>query len=330
MTGDSESLPLPWQTEHWQRLFQQCELQQLPHALLLAGPPAVGKRRFAAALVAMLLCRQPAASGLACGACRSCLLRIAGTHPDAHWVAPEDAGKIIKIDQVRAVVNFVAQTAQQGGRKVIVVEPAEAMNRSAANALLKTLEEPAGDAFLVLITDAPGRLLPTIRSRCQRLDFPVPPLAAVQVWLQPRAANDDALATAIAEAGGRPLLASALLGGAESGQRGEMAADLAAVLASELSVTALAERWQKLAWLELLEWLGSRVAAAVRTKLGAVVALDACVARLATADADALFALDDLLRERVNQTRSGSNPNTQLAIEAILFSACDAVNKKSR
>jgi DNA polymerase-3 subunit delta' len=258
-------------------------------------------------------------------------LRSAGTHPDSQWIAPEEIGKMIKIDQVRMVVDFVAQTAQQGGRKVVVVEPAEAMNRSAANALLKTLEEPSGAAFLVLISDAPGRLLPTIRSRCQRIDFPTPSLAAVRDWLRPRASSDVALDAALAEAAGQPMLASTLLDGVESGQqRRELATQLDEVLAGKVSALALAERWQQLAWLELLEWLSTRIAGAVRTKLAGMPALDAAVARLANADVEALFSLSDLVRERLNQTRSGSNPNIQLAIEIILFSACEAVNKKTR
>lgn len=326
----AESLPLPWQTGPWQRLRQQLELQQLPHALLLAGPPAVGKRRFASALCAMLLCLEPEPpSGVACGRCRACLLRLAGTHPDAHWIAPEESGKMIKIDQVRTVVEFVAQTAQQGGRKVVVLEPAEAMNRSSANALLKTLEEPAGAATLILLADAPGRLLPTIRSRCQRIDFPVPPEAEVRHWLQARAADPAALDAAIQDAGGRPMLASTLLDGAEGDQRREWAAEFEQVLAGRLSVATLAERWQQLPWAGLLEWLTTRVAAAVRTRLAGVPAPDGAVRQLAAADAEALFALDDHLRERLNQVRGGGNPNVQLALEVLLFNACEAVNKKS-
>jgi DNA polymerase III subunit delta' len=325
-----ESLPLPWQAAPWQRLSQQIEARQLPHALLLAGPPAVGKRRFASALAATLLCLEPAsASGVACGQCRSCLLRVAGTHPDAHWIAPEESGKMIKIDQVRAVVEFVAQTAQQGGRKVVVLEPAEAMNRSSANALLKTLEEPAGAATLILLSDAPGRLLPTIRSRCQRIDFPVPPEAEVRQWLQARTVDAAALDVAIVEAGGRPMLASALLDGAEGEQRRELAAEFEQVLAGRVSIATLAERWQQLPWAGLLEWLATRVAAAVRTRVAGVPAPDGAVRQLAAADAEALFALDDHLRDRLNQVRGGGNPNVQLALEVFLFGACEAVNKKS-
>lgn len=326
----ADGLPLPWQMEHWQRLLKQIAAQQLPHALLLAGPPAVGKRNFATALGATLLCLAPGVdTGVACGQCRTCLLRRAGTHPDAHWLAPEETGKMIKIDQIRAVVEFVAQTAQQGGRKVIVLEPAEAMNRSSANALLKTLEEPAGAASLILISDAPGRLLPTIRSRCQRIDFPVPPQAAVREWLHARVGDAERLDIAIAEAGGRPMLASTLLDGVESDQRRELATEFEQALAGRLSIATLAERWQQLSWLVLLEWLATRVAAALRTQLAGMPALDGAVARLAQADAEALFALNDHLRDRLNQARNGSNLNPQLAIEVILFTACEAVNKKS-
>lgn len=326
----ADCLPLPWQAGHWQRLVRLIEQQQLPHALLLAGPPEVGKRRFAGALGAALLCLQPRSDdGGACGSCRGCLLRLAGTHPDAQWLAPEEAGKMIKIDQVRSVVDFVAQTAQQGGRKVVVLEPAESMNRSSANALLKTLEEPAGAATLILIADAPGRLLPTIRSRCQRLDFPVPPAPAVQAWLAARAADPAALDAALAEAGGRPLLASRLLDGVEQGQRGELAREFEQLLTGRLSVAALADRWQAHAWSFLLEWLATRVAAALRTRLAGMPAPDAAVTCLAQANADALFALGDQLQALAASARSGNNLNTQLALEVFLFRACEAVDGKT-
>src|SRR5690606_21599578 len=125
------------------------------------------------------------------------------------WLAPEEAGKAIRIDQVRAGVEAMGQTAQQGGMKLLVMEPAEAMNRAAANALLKTLEEPAGSALIVLVADAPAQLLPTIRSRCQQLLFPLPTGEQSRQWLATFAHDAEAVAAALAEAGGRPLAARA-------------------------------------------------------------------------------------------------------------------------
>ena len=326
---DFISQTLPWQSAQWQRIQQQVEAERLPHALLLAGPQAVGKRTFARALTAHLLCAAPQ-YGAACGACKSCQLLMAQAHPDAYWLAPEEAGKAIKIDQVRDLVERVVQTAQQGGRKVAVIAPAEAMNRNAANALLKTLEEPAGSTLLVLISDAPGRLLPTIRSRCQRLDFPVPARADVHQWLQPQAASIERLEQALIEAEGRPLQVRDLLTGEDAAIRRELDDELAAVLNRQLPVLAAADRWKQREWMALLYWLESRLVRALRTQMASQPASNSAVAQLAQVPAVALFGLLDQLRALLNQTLAGTNPNQQLALESFLFNTCDVLNKKSR
>jgi DNA polymerase-3 subunit delta' len=107
----------------------------------------------------------------------------AGSHPDNFVLEPEEADKPIKVDQVRELVAFVVQTAQLGGRKVVLIEPVEAMNVNASNALLKSLEEPSGDTVLLLVSHQPSRLLPTIKSRCQQVACPQPSLAQSQAWL---------------------------------------------------------------------------------------------------------------------------------------------------
>ncbi len=319
--------PLPWQAGLWQRLARQREAGQLPHALLLAGPEGVGKRRFAQALGAALLCQSPR-EGMACGDCRACGLVRAGTHPDWFWLAPEERGKAIKIDQVRELVEAMAQTAQQGGRKLAVLAPAEAMNRNAANALLKTLEEPSGSAVLMLITDSPARLLPTIRSRCQRLEFPVPPLSDSTAWLEPLAGDAQRLALALSEAGQRPLLARQLLDGDGLEQRRALAGALVAVLSGRASPLALAEQWQQQDWETLLEWLQARLAQAIRTRTAGEVADEMALALASVAPA-MLFRFGDRLQALLRHSRAGGNPNRQLALETFLMDLCDAVNGKS-
>ena len=169
----------PWQQSLWQQLAGR---SQHAHAYLLHGPAGIGKRALAERLMARLLCLSP--SGLdACGSCKSCHLLAAGTHPDNFVLEPEEADKPIKVDQVRELVDFVVQTAQLGGRKVVLLEPAEAMNLNAANALLKSLEEPSGNTVLLLISHQPSRLLPTIKSRCVQQACPLPSEAMSLAWL---------------------------------------------------------------------------------------------------------------------------------------------------
>ena len=169
----------PWQDSLWQQMAGRA---QHAHAYLLHGPAGIGKRALAERLMASLLCKQPV--GLeACGSCKSCSLLAAGSHPDNYILEPEEADKAIKVDQVRELVNFVVQTAQLGGRKVVLVEPVESMNVNAANALLKSLEEPSGNTILLLVSHQSSRLLPTIRSRCVQQACPLPSEVMSLEWL---------------------------------------------------------------------------------------------------------------------------------------------------
>lgn len=158
----------PWQAPAWAQVRAMIGAGRLPHALLLTGPPGSGKADFAAALAALLLC--PDAGGeQACGRCRSCALFAAGTHPDLLQVAPEDGGVQIRVDQVRAATDFAGLSLQLAPRKVILLRPADAMNTAAANALLKTLEEPPGATVLLLLASRAAALPATVLSRCTRL-----------------------------------------------------------------------------------------------------------------------------------------------------------------
>ena len=163
---------------------------RLPHALLIQGPGGWGEEHVAAALAADIM-NLPAGSAAH---------NVA--HPDLRWLAPEDG--VIKIDAIRALIDFLMQTPQLAGRKIAVVASAERMNLNAANALLKTLEEPPPDSFVVLVTGAPERLLPTVRSRCQRIAVhPVPP-AEVLAWLAQADADPQWAGHLAVEYGGAP------------------------------------------------------------------------------------------------------------------------------
>ncbi len=201
MTTDTEPL-YPWQEAQFRHLTKLCVDNRLPHALLLSGPTHVGKAHFTQHLVQYLLCRTPA--DLACGSCDTCLLVKAGTHPDNRQIGLVDS-KQIKVEQIRDIRDWESQTANQGGRKVCVIKPAETMNHQAANALLKSLEEPSPGTILILITHQAARLLPTIRSRCHRVDFHLPPAKEAGTWLRARHELQMDAETLLEMAGGSPL-----------------------------------------------------------------------------------------------------------------------------
>ncbi len=205
---------LPWQTE-----FARAQLAgraTWPHALLLDGPRGIGKRALAMNLARSLLCEAPQASGQACGVCPGCVYVAAGQHPDLRMVEPftvEDDGTVklldaIPVDAIRALTRWAQVTSHRGRAKVAVIVPAEAMNAAAANALLKTLEEPPPETFVMLVAHQPGRLPATIRSRCRRVAAPRADAVAAQAWLTAQGvANAGSL---LGQAGGAPLVAAAL------------------------------------------------------------------------------------------------------------------------
>jgi DNA polymerase-3 subunit delta' len=142
---------------------------RVPHAYLFAGPPGVGKRTAAVALALALACPTGSAEGLGCGTCETCRRIEGGLHPDVLTFAPE--GPWLLVEQAQAIIAVARSGPHEARARVIVLEDAERMNPNAANALLKTLEEPAPRTHLVLLTTAPDRVLPTINSRTQRLRF---------------------------------------------------------------------------------------------------------------------------------------------------------------
>lgn len=212
MIADTEtsSIPYPWQQQAWQRMQLQISQDKTPHAILLSGQQGIGKLHFAESLADYLLCLSPKAD-LACGQCRSCQLRLAGTHPDKKWCMPDEPGKAIKIDQVRELSGFIAKTSQQGGKKVVLLGPVEQLNINSANALLKGLEEPAGDTILILVTHVLSGVMATIRSRCQLLPLASPSTDVALEWLQQLQVEDAS--TLLRLSGGAPLIAKNMVEG---------------------------------------------------------------------------------------------------------------------
>jgi DNA polymerase-3 subunit delta' len=178
---------------------------RMPHALLIHEAPGAGGEWLAAWAAQLVLCEAGAVAP--CGACRACRRVQAGQHPDLSWMRPLEDSRQIRIEQVRELGAELALTSHGGGYKVGIIAPADALNRFAANALLKTLEEPPAATLLVLVATQPSRLPPTIVSRCQRLRVRAPARSAASAWLTATrgAANWDAALDVLGEA---PLLAA--------------------------------------------------------------------------------------------------------------------------
>ncbi|MBF0255771.1 MAG: DNA polymerase III subunit delta' [Gammaproteobacteria bacterium] len=262
---------LPWQAQQWQQLQRAREQGRMPHALLLSGAAKTGKRQFAEALGQSLLCVSPRPEHLACGECPSCRLILGGTHADLAFLEPEEPGKQLKIDAIREFTGSEALSSQRGGFKIRIIDPADAMNRAAANALLKTLEEPSPNSLLLLISAQPGLLPATIRSRCQQINFPLPETEQALAWLGEQAAED--WRTLLSVAAGAPLKALELAAEGVMAQRSSLLEELLALLAGRADPIELAEAWSKRDVEQLLGWLASLLMDLMRLQLAVEASL---------------------------------------------------------
>jgi len=171
-----------WLSPETARLRRALTAGRLPHALLIHEAPGAGGEWLAGWAARMVLCTNAAEAP--CGRCASCARATQGQHPDLITVHPLEESTQIRIEQVRELASELTLTAHQGGYKVGILTPADSMNRFAANALLKTLEEPPPVTLLILVATQPSRLPATILSRCQRVRVRAPERAEAVAWLE--------------------------------------------------------------------------------------------------------------------------------------------------
>jgi DNA polymerase-3 subunit delta' len=310
MAAQPMSALAPWQQRVLDGALAALAEGRLGHALLFTGAPKMGKGRVAEMLARRLLCATPGADGLACGRCRGCQLYSAGTHPDLRTVTLELNEKTDKlrseivVEQVRELGAWFSLTPQMGGAQVALIHPAHAMNLNASNALLKTLEEPSRERYLLLVTDRPGRLPATIRSRCQRLEFRAPPRAEALAWLCAAGHPEKLAEPALEAARGHPGLAADWLAEGGLELRRGVAADLNAVAAGKQPAVELAQRWLADEQAEL------------RLRFAAELALDGAAHRLAGATAPGLTLPGDF--QKLSAWYDGINrAREQLGVPAL-------------
>ncbi|MGC1549169.1 MAG: DNA polymerase III subunit delta' [Rhodanobacter sp.] len=303
----------PWHAEHWMRLQARRRREALPHALLLCGPAGLGKRDFLRRFVRGLLCGQ-SQDGDACGRCRSCLLLDAGTHPDyvalSYGLRKDGVQRSeIVVDQIRELSARLATSSQFGGWQIASIDPADAMNTAAANALLKTLEEPARQTMLILLADQPWRMPATIRSRCQRLEFQLPPRDEAMAWLQAEGVKDAD--TALVAAGGNPGLAQIWAKDGALQRRQEVRKDMAALAAGRGETMEIVRRWLDSEPAQRL-WFAAQ-AAADETRAQAAARAGALVSAM---DSEALMHWYDAAN-RAREALRGPLRNDLLLLELL-------------
>ncbi len=300
-----------------QRLRTAFAAGRMPHALLIHEAPGAGGEWLGYWAAQLVLCGQP--SHAPCGHCPACRHVSQRQHPDLMPVSPAAESAQIRIEQVRQLAADLTLTAHQGGYKVAVICPADGMNRFAANALLKTLEEPPPATLLVLVASVPSRLPATVLSRCQRLRVPAPPREAAVAWLEATRGPAE-WARVLAVLGDAPLLAAAAEPAALLATAAEMSRDLEALAGGRGDAAASAERWARselplrLACFE--NWLTERVRAGL---LPADAPPEVRASTHSSARGAAIKETFDLL-DAVRELRSSLDAplNRSVALEALL------------
>ena len=253
----SQSL-YPWLQPHWRQLSAYAEQQRIPQALIFSGTAELGQQALALAFAHSLLCLKPDQGG-ACGFCHACQLLDAGNHPDLLFLQPEESGKPIGIDAVRRLLTRLALKPQYDRQRLVMIQPADAMNTAAANAFLKCLEEPTERTSFILLTTHANRLPATIRSRCQQLHFLSPEPALAIKWLRQQGVT-QAPETLLAMAQGSPVLALEYARQGMEPLRMQIFNDWLSVIQNPAQVVEVAEQWQKQTQVDLevlLTWMAN-------------------------------------------------------------------------
>jgi len=235
---------LPWLASLQGSLEAALRSDRLGHAVLLQVAPALGGEWLATWLAARIFC-SAASTARPCGVCLACRRVLGGEQYDLQWLQPIEDSREIRIDQVREMVDELALTSHGGGRKIVILSPAERLNRAAANALLKTLEEPTRGSLLLLVTGEPSRLPSTILSRCTRLRAAQPTEAVMREWLQQHAGKSADWAAVLQVLGAKPLEAMSVDAAALTQLQRETVRALEQAAAGSLDPVGTAETWGK-------------------------------------------------------------------------------------
>jgi DNA polymerase-3 subunit delta' len=315
----------PWLRSALAQLEAARASGRLGHGWLFAGPAGIGKINLALVFAARLLARSalPAPADLtaaeAVAAMRDRHVPV-DHHPDLHWLFPEEDKRSISVEQVRDAADTLNLKSHRGGAKVVLIEPADGMTGSAANALLKTLEEPSDDTYLILLSHQPQRLPATIRSRCQRLNLARPSAAEAARWA---GVSETELAPAWLITGGSPLQSASLLSAKDSINNKGLSEQLSSISKDEVDPQAVADAWAKAGPEVALTWLTRELHREIRQRLapgGSTSVTDPRAGILhnpwAKLTVRRLFEQYETADRLLNQL--GSGINVELALQAML------------
>ena len=250
-----------WQTDTFNQIIELQQRNALPHALLLSSDPGCGVDVMALHLARALLCEE---DNKPCGQCRSCKLYKAGTHPDYMIAQPPEGKHILNIDSIREMIEFVHVTSSFTN-KVIVIQPADAMNEASSNAILKILEEPSDNTFLIMVSTAKHLLLPTIISRCQKWHVPIGDHQVTIKWLMQETKQDeDSVKLALKQSNFQPIRAKAFLDDGDLSFQQRVIDGLQQMFKRQISPVQLSSHWQKENLNQILFWLQNWLSTSIK------------------------------------------------------------------
>ncbi len=314
MTIEHVSL-LPWHEPQWRLWQRYVALETIPHALLLSGPDGLGKQQFAHLIARSLLCTAPE-DRLPCGRCQAC--RLMPHHPDLHLIQPEQ--QFIRIAAIREMGRMINLTSRSW--RVFIIQPADVLHPTAANALLKTLEEPTPNTLLILLSSAPQALPATVRSRCQKLTFQAVATAQALTWLQQQQEADWGALLALS--GHAPMAALAALETGQIDRVLQLVANLRTLNAERTQLMSLVSLWSERPFGQLLNDLTvicydmTRLSAGCRQGLFLSQAADDL--RLLAADIQPVKLLHFIGQLNQWKRQQQLNLNTTMCIEVLASS----------
>lgn len=324
---------IPWHEDMWNGLIERYHNSGLPHASLLLGNEGMGKRAFAFRLAKFLLCqaadKKTTKRGSYCNECHSCKLMDAGSHPDYFICDQEAKGKQIKVDTIRQLNDFFSKTPQISACQVVQIYPIEALNINASNALLKTLEEPSGESYLLLMAERLGSVIPTIRSRTQRINFHPPKTQQALSWLVERLGNtsQEDMVLALKQCAGGPLKAESWLRNGMLTQDISYTKIMQAWLSEQQQLQDASKALVKFDLLDTINWWSGLTLDIMKLGMGAddiqisrPLQADWVGQLAATVDKLKLLTLQKKLQEIAGRLAAGQgNYNTSLLLESLLL-----------
>lgn len=293
----------PWAESAFQQVTNEIKADRLAHALLIQGAAGIGLGGVSESIAAYRLCMQP--TDFRCGTCKSCQLLDSNTHPDLMTIDTTGKAEVVKVDQIREAVDFLSQTPQISAWKLVVISEAHRMNHNAANALLKVLEEPPGNSLLLLVTDRPQLLLPTVRSRCRNLSVASPSLSQTRAYCLQNGVDEGQLEALLPLLGRRPM---EICGWVKENRLADWQAlqqGLEKLVDGDIATAKLTDSLKDISLANVLEWMMKMAATQARKTPGK--------------SASNWLAVYERLSMARQDVERGGNPNRQLLLDECVM-----------